>query len=372
MRDLPETPIMNALTLCGSIIDRRNTIPILGNVLIAVRDGRLYMTATDLDCEIAVDVEPANVADFTTTAGHAPLNKIVAVNGAADFVPGAGRMVVLTGGPIYTLATLPADDFPTLKKADYPHSFRVPAADMLADLLAVRAGMSTEETRYYLNGVYMHLSPSESDAQHLRFTTTDWHRLFVVRRPMPEGLGDMPGVIIPRRAITALILALEQGGHDDVQIEVMAAFIRFTLAGVTITTKAIDGTFPDYGRVIPSASTLRLTCSAADLIEAADCAAAIASDRSRALKIKFDAAGCHTVTASSPENGEMRMVLRGEVEGALFESIGLSARYLRDCCDPFGDATIVLGMDGAATPVLITAADDPSRRLTVVQMPMRV
>lgn len=375
-KELPDTPIMNALELLRLVIERRSSVPILTNVVVKVRDGMLYIIGTDLDVEVAIEVERAGVPDYAVTASHAALHAIAATNGAPGFTPmdGDTRLSILAADARYSLITLPMSDFPHLTTDKAPdHSFRLPAAHLLADLLAVRHGMSTEETRYYLNGVYMHLFPvSAGDDAHLRFAATDWHRLFMVARPVPKGLGKMPGVIIPRKVINVLIAALKRDASDDVTVEVSGGMLHFILPGVTITAKAIDGTYPDYNRVIPTANETRLECVAADLARAAECAGALRSERTQTLTICFSKEGGHSIIANSPENGKLVMPLPGKVTGPLFELVGLNAAYLADCLEPFGEATVTLAMQDPVTPVLFSSGEGEAARLKVVQMPMRV
>lgn len=375
----PDTPLMNALVLLGLVVERRTAVPILTNVAVTVLNGTLFLEATDLDVEVAIEVEPANVPDYTVTASHETLRNIAAEHdGIVGYSPDlkSTRLVAVADICRYDLATLPACDFPHFSPDFAPaHSFKVPGAQLLADLLAVRFGISTEETRYYLNGVYMHIQPATgaSTFDHLRFAATDGYRLFMIQRPLPAGLADMPGVIIPRKVIKVLIAALERDAGDEVTVEIAGGVLRFILPGVTIKAKAIDGTFPDYSRVIPTGNETVLKVKASDLAAAAGAAGAIASERTRALAIHFRDNGESFICAKSPENGEMNMPLPGEVTGPLLPLLGLNVAYLRDCCAPFGDAIVTVAMDGGASPVLIEHAVGPAGyRLTVVQMPMRV
>lgn len=371
-KELRKTPLRQAVELLAGVVDRRASIPILMNVRIAIGDGRMTLVATDLDLEVSVVAQEGGFSDadaLLTTAPCHVLRNILAVTNIESIGPmsGAFLTVAAEGDAVYSLSTLPAQDFPLINEFKVTHSFRLASADLLADLMAVRAGISTEETRYYLNGVYLHVQEGT-----LRFATTDGHRLFRVIRPLPEGAANMPGTIVPRGAVKTLIAALESiDGNDDVQVEIGDLKVRFTLPGVTILTKAIDGAFPDYGRVIPTSTSGTLKAKASDLIAAAEACGALMNERTRPVQFHFSADDSF-IRAKSSESGLVCVSMPGTVSGPMPPTLGLNAAYLIDCCTPFGDGEVNVNVSESSAPVLFTCDKGPAKRLTVVQMPMRV
>ncbi|MBV9757178.1 MAG: DNA polymerase III subunit beta, partial [Alphaproteobacteria bacterium] len=246
--------LLKALAHVQSVVEKRNTIPILANVLIAVRDGRLKLTATDMEIAIVEDVPATASRDGGTTAPAATLYEIVRKlpDGAeVEFDhPGGETALKLRAGRFSTsLVVLPTEDFPSMTAGSLPHRFVVAAATLRALIDRTRFAISTEETRYYLNGIYLHAAESEG-TKVLRAVATDGHRLARVEEPLPDGAGAMPGVIVPRKTVAELrkLLDEESGG---VEVGLSDTRIRFQLGPVELTSKLIDGTFPEYERVIP-------------------------------------------------------------------------------------------------------------------------
>ncbi|HEU0017107.1 MAG TPA: DNA polymerase III subunit beta, partial [Methyloceanibacter sp.] len=246
--------LTKALTHVASVVERRNTIPILSNVHLATRNNELKLTSTDLDMEIVETVPARAKGEGATTVPAHMFHDIVRKLPEGSDIEIArdgdqGRLTITCGQARFSLQTLPADDFPSLSVDDLGHAFTMPAIDLKRLIEKTRFAISTEETRYYLNGIYLHAAESGGKPV-LRAVATDGHRLAQVQLPLPAGAKDMPGVIVPRKTVAELA-KLAEDGDGDVRIELSPSKIRVSTARVVLTSKLIDGTFPDYERVIP-------------------------------------------------------------------------------------------------------------------------
>ncbi|HYZ34225.1 MAG TPA: DNA polymerase III subunit beta [Crenalkalicoccus sp.] len=366
--------LLKALAHVQSVVERRNTIPILANVLIAAEKDALRLTATDM--EIAVVEEVAGVQvdrQGRTTAPAATLFEIVRKlpEGARIMLEqgGGDAPLSLRAGRFQTsLAVLPVDDFPSMTEGKLPHRFALPAGQLRELVDRTRFAISTEETRYYLNGIYLHATEGEA-GRVLRAVATDGHRLARVEQPLPEGAGGMPGVIVPRKTVAELRKLAEET-QDEIRVALSDTKIRFDIGPVQLTSKLIDGTFPEYERVIPRGNDKVLRVQKKEFAEAVGRVAAISSERSRPVKLSLDRNRL-LLSAASPEQGQAQEELDEEVvryEAAPLE-IGFQARYLNDITDQIAEQVEFRFADGSA-PTVVTDAAKPEA--LYVLMPMRV
>src|ERR1700690_3216416 len=246
--------LLKSLGHVHRVVERRNTIPILANVLIKAERGKLSMKATDLDLEVidsvAAEVSPGGATTVPAHMFYEIVRKLP--EGSQIVIEGSGDRAVLSlraGRSRFTLQTLPESDFPDLAAGEMSHSFKLAAGDLKRLIDKTQFAISTEETRHYLNGIYFHPAGTAS-APTLRAVATDGHRLAQLDLPLPEGASGMPGIIVPRKTVGE-VQRLIGGNSGGVLVELSQGKIRFTLANVVLTSKLIDGTFPDYGRVIP-------------------------------------------------------------------------------------------------------------------------
>ena len=324
---------LRALGHITGIVERRNTIPILSNILIGADDhGGLTLKATDLDME-AVESVPAKVetAGAVTVPAHT-LHDIVRKlpEGAEIKIErkgGEGRLKVAAGRASFELAILPADDFPDMGQAEMPHRFMVESGELKRLFEKARFAISTEETRYYLNGIYLHSLESDGGRK-LRAVATDGHRLAQVETDCPAGAEGMPGVIVPRKAVGEIIKLLESD-QTPVEIALSQAKIKFTVGEVVLTSKLIDGSFPDYARVIPTTNKKHLLLENADLVKAVDRVSTLSSEKGRAVKLNASE-GRLIVSANNPEfglghRGNLRRLSQRAPRNRLQRA--LSARY---------------------------------------------
>ncbi|WP_414901205.1 DNA polymerase III subunit beta [Sphingomonas flavalba] len=361
--------LLKSLGHVQSVVERRNTIPILSNVLIeATADGAIRLMATDLDLQIVDSVAAAvDQPGATTVSAHTlfdivrklPEGSQVALH-AAD-----GKMQVNAGRARFNLATLPRDDFPVIAEGELPTRFELPAATLRQIIDKTRFAISTEETRYYLNGIFLHVSDEAQPV--LKAAATDGHRLARVTVPRPDGAEGMPDVIVPRKCVAELRKLLDEV-DGSVELSLSPTKIRFGLGAAILTSKLIDGTFPDYSRVIPTGNDKILKIDPKSFMQGVDRVATIASEKTRAVKMALDRDKI-TLSVTSPENGTASEEVPGDYSAQTFE-IGFNARYLLDILGQVEGDLVEVHLADAAAPTLIRE-NDKAPALYVL-MPMRV
>jgi len=367
--------LLKALSHVQSVVERRTTIPILSNVLLQAGSGKLAMSATDMDLEIVEQVAARIDSDGRTTAPAHTLYDIVRKlrEGAQvelETPGGAGgdrnEMVLRSGRSTFTLSCLPPEDYPVMTGAELPHHFTLTAAELRTLIDRTRFAISTEETRYYLNGIYLHATKN-NEVPVLRSVATDGHRLARIEMVLPEGAAGMPGVIIPRKTVLELRKLVEEG-DDEVQVALGDTKIRCAIGEAALTSKLIDGTFPDYDRVIPTGNDKMLEVPCKEFAEAVDRVSTISTERSRAVKLAIDR-GSLTVSATSPENGTAIEELEVRYQSNPIE-IGFNSRYLLDITEQIEGEAALFAMSDAASPTVVRDSADASA--LYVLMPMRV
>ena len=363
--------LLKALAHVQSVVERRNTIPILSNVLITAQKGRLSLAATDMDLAITESVEASAAKSGSTTAPAHTLYEIVRklpdgaqveLETAAD----GGSLVIRAGRSRFTLQCLPPADFPAMAEGDLPHRFQLPATDLKGIIDRTRFAISNEETRYYLNGIYFH-SATSNGTQVLRGVATDGHRLARVEVPLPKGAAEIPGVIVPRKTVGEVRKLLDES-DGSVDIELSDTRIRFATGNVTLVSKLIDGTFPDYERVIPTGNDKILNVPCKEFAHAVDRVSTISTEKSRAIKLAV-AKGVVTLSATSPDAGSATEEIEVEYKAAALE-IGFNSRYLLDITEQITGAEARFLMADAGSPTLVRDGADESA--LYVLMPMRV
>ena len=363
--------LLKALGHVQSVVERRNTIPILSNVLLAADAGVLAFSATDLDMEI-IDQAPAAIqASGQITAPAHTLYEIVRKlpEGSEVELRYTGddpRLQVSAGRSKFNLPVLPAGDFPVMSQDGLSSRVAVDAGDLIRLIDKTRFAISTEETRYYLNGLYLH-TVTEGGSLRLRAVATDGHRLALAEMPAPEGAAGLPGVIVPRKTVQEARRLLDDCG-EMVELQLSAAKIRLDFGGAILTSKVIDGSFPDYVRVIPRDNPRSLTLDNKLFAQAVDRVATISAEKSRSVKLAIEP-GKMVLTVRNMEAGQAVEELEVDYEGEAFE-IGFNARYLLDVTDQIQADTAELRFADPASPTLVIDPADPGAQY--VLMPLRV
>jgi DNA polymerase-3 subunit beta len=352
----------------------RSPVPILECVLLQSSGGFLTLTCTDMEIALTERIEAPGLADMRVAV---PAKLLLDV--AKNLPPGGEIAFEATGekhGGLLkiggaTLATLSAEDFPRGSAPAWQQSFSLPADVLPGALNAVKHGISTEETRYYLNGVHICIQDGR-----LAFVTSDGHRLFLKSVAIPAGIAELPHIIVGRATI-AMLMPLLARFCDVVRIDLTETRMCFSFGAITLTTKLIEGVFPEFNRVIPRDNSLKVVFDAAELIGAVKAVKEISKERSQPVKIDLGPDYCR-VSAQSPEYGSwVREVAPLETPGFTAET-GFEARYLIDALScvtgsvqlAFLEAGKKPGVCDPGAPILVTVPGD-DLWLSVI-MPMRV
>jgi DNA polymerase-3 subunit beta len=367
---IERTALLKSLGHVQSVVERRNTIPILNNVRLDAKGKKLALNATDMDLDIVERVD-AEVADAgATTAPAHTLYDIVRKLPEGSQVElatnGSGQITLRSGRSRFSLSSLPTEEFPVMAGGELPHKFSLKASDLRDMVERTRFAISTEETRYYLNGIYLHAT-KRAKVDVLRAVATDGHRLASVEMPLPQGAAGMPGVILPRKMVTEIHKLIEE--YDgDLAIALSDTKVQVSFGDGVLTSKLIDGTFPDYERVIPTGNDKTLEVDRKVFAEAVDRVSAISTEKSRAVKLALTR-GTLTLSVSSPDAGNATEELEVAYAADPIE-IGFNARYLLDITQQISGDTTQFVMNDAASPTIIREVGDSSA--LYVLMPMRV
>lgn len=367
---LDRAALLKALDPASRVVERRNTIPILANLRLAAAGETLTVTATDLDIELRApcpaQVETAGALTAPAARLHDIVRKLpdgaqIALEATSD-----SMMTLKSGRSRFQINTLPESDFSDITAGEMGWSFTIAASALAGMIGATQFAISTEETRYYLNGIYLHAGEGE-DGPLLTAVATDGHRLARIHRLLPEGAAGMPGIIVPRKAV-AEIGRLVDKLKGDIIIGLSATKIRVEAEGIIFTSKLIDGTFPDYQRVIPTGNDKLATLNAKLLAGAAERVATISGERGRAVKLSF-ADQQLTLSVTNPDAGEAREEIDADYDGPPID-IGFNARYLADVLGTLAGDSVLMKLADPGSPTILQTREG-SELLTVL-MPMRV
>jgi DNA polymerase-3 subunit beta len=363
--------LLKSLSHVHRVVERRNTIPILANVLLRAENATLSFKATDLDLEVieivAAEVNPGGVTTVPAHMFYEIVRKLP--EGAQIVLEASGDRAVLSiraGRSRFTLQTLPESDFPDLAAGDLTHKFMVGAADLKRLIDKTQFAISTEETRYYLNGIYLHTAGAGKGLM-LRAVATDGHRLAQFELAAPSGAEGMPGIIVPRKTVGE-VQRLIDNGDGEIMVELSQSKIRFTFGGVVLTSKLIDGTFPDYSRVIPLGNDKQLEVDKKEFEQAVDRVSTVASERGRAVKLALSG-GRLVLSVTNPDSGSATEELEVGYDAEPLD-IGFNSRYLLDIAAQLEGDTAVLKLADPGSPTLL--ADKDAKGALYVLMPMRV
>jgi DNA polymerase-3 subunit beta len=372
---IERTALLRSLGHVQSVVERRTTIPILSNVLLRAGNSELSLAATDMDLEI-VETVPAVVARAggTTAPAHTLYDIVRKLPDGSQVsleVSEDGTMLTLRSGRShFKLGCLPVDDFPQLSGGDLRHRFELTAADLRGLIDRTRFAISTEETRYYLNGIFLHATRTRSgavDVPVLRAVATDGHRLARVEMPLPEGASGIPGVIVPRKTVNEVRKLIDEAA-DRIELSLSETKVRFAVDSIVLTSKLIDGTFPDYERVIPAGNDKIMEVDAKLFAAAVDRVATISTEKSRAVKLALSP-GTLTLSATSPDAGSATEELEVVYQDIPLE-IGFNSRYLLDITQQIDGTCARFAMADAAAPTIVRDGADGTA--LYVLMPMRV
>lgn len=365
--------LLRSLSHVQAVVERRTTIPILSNVKLAAGGDGLHLTATDMDLSMASS-ETARVQEegSTTVSAHTLFDIVRKLPDGSEVLleheHNSSEMSVRAGRAVFTLPCLKADEFPAMDgdAEAYDVTFDMPAADLRKLIDKTRFAISTEETRYYLNGIHVHASGAGATAV-LRGVATDGHRLAKIEIALPDGAEGIPAIIIPRKTVTELRKLID-AIDGEIRVKVSANRIQFVLDQAVLVSRLIDGTFPDYERVIPVGNEKVAAIDTKLFAETVDRVSTISTERARAIKLRFED-GRITASAVSTEAGRAVEELDAEYAGEPLE-IGFNSRYILDMLAEVAGEQVRLEMANPAAPTLVRDPADSS--VVYVLMPMRV
>jgi DNA polymerase-3 subunit beta len=365
--------LLKTLAHAQSVVERRNTIPILSNLKLEVANGKVSVAATDMEIGLteSAPADPASEAGAATAPAHTLYDIVrklpdgAQVELALDAM--AERLTVRAGRSNFQLSVLPTEDFPSLADGELATNFRMAARDLSALIDRTRFAISTEETRYYLNGIFLHTADRDG-VQVLRAVATDGHRLARAEAPLPDGAAGMPGVIVPRKTVGELRKLLDEAGDNDVEVSLSETKIRFVMGDIVLGSKLIDGAFPDYERVIPSGNDKFMQLDRQAFKDAVDRVSTISTEKSRGVKLAMQP-GALVVSASNAEAGAASEEIEADYDDSELE-IGFNSRYLLDIANQIEGDVAELSFSDPASPTILRDKADASA--LYVLMPMRV
>jgi DNA polymerase III subunit beta len=367
----PVASLRTAVKTAERAVTKRTTIPILGFLHLSAEGGTLAIRATDLDRELiirtpAAVTEPGQICVEAALLGSI-VSKLPQKSDAIVALDSAKKQVTLRcESSRFVLHTLPMEDFPDLAPPpDSNHRFKLPTADLLRLIEATQFAISTEETRYYLNGIYLHQRDSGIDRA-LAAVTTDGHRLASAQVALPDGAAGFPSVIVHRETIRLIPAAVE--GAETVEMTVAVGRVRFSTDAMTLTSKTIDGTFPDYMRVVPLSNDKLAQVETESLLRAADRVSTISSERGRAIKLDLDANSIR-LSANNPDAGDSEETIEADYESAGL-TIGFNSHYLNDIMAQVKTDTVDIMLANPGSPALFVPHGSVDSYF--VLMPMRV
>ena len=351
-----------------SVVERRNTIPILSNVLIETNSSKVSFTATDMDMDIVEETSCIVLKQGKVTLAAHTLYDIVRKlpDGSEVRIELKELNVEVSAGKSkFILPTLPVDDYPIMTNIEKGHEFKLHSIDLANLIDNTKFAISLEETRYYLNGIFLHVPNSNSKT--LRAVATDGHRLAQAEIPLPEGALNMPGIILPRKAVGE-IRKLTDSTDGKINVIISNTKAQFVFPNSILTTKLIDGSFPDYQRVIPKENLNKLVVSNQEFSKAIDRVSTVSMEKSRAVKLSLRN-NLLSLNVNSHDLGNASEDLEINYSHDILE-IGFNSKYLLDIASQIQGKEIEILLSDSASPALIIDPDQDG--VIFVLMPMRV
>ena len=364
--------LLKSLSHVQNVVERRQTIPILSNVLIETTNengGTLSFKATDNELEISDKISATVEQEGSLTVSAHKFYDIVkklpegaqvqcALNEETE------QLTVTSGRSRFALPTISADGFPLMAQEETPFTFTLTTAELQGLIDRTQFAISTEETRYNLNGIYLHEKKGEIPV--LKAAATDGHRLATAEVSLPSGATGMPGIIIPRKTIGELTKLIAETSQD-ITVCISENQIRFSFGDVILSSRLIDGIYPDYEKVIPSGNDKTLEVDSSALTTVVDRVAVI-SEKSRGIKLTLKK-GKLIVTATNADEGSAEDEIEAGYDSAELD-IGFNYRYLLDILAQVKGGTVRFSLLDGSSPVVVLDANDTSA--LYVLMPMRI
>ena len=370
--EVPVKSLLSAVKTVGRAVADRTTIPILKNIHLGADSGKLTLRGTDLDVEVGMSIAANSASQGEVCVDETTLAKII------NLLPGDGdatfefdnkstQLILRCGRSRFKLNTLPASDFPDMARHDSNHRFTIPVTD-IGKILKSSFAMSKEEVRYYLNGIYLHVANGDGKQKTLRGVATDGHRLACLDAPVPEGANGMPGVIVPSKTVGVIKDALRSLNVDEIELSVTERAIEMVAGDMTLRSKVVDGTFPDYNRVIPTENDKIVQVSTGALKEAVARVATVSIKSSNGIKLDIDS-GLIKLSAQNNDIGAAEEAVEAEYSGEPIQ-IGFNGAYLADVLNQIEGDDVEISLVDPGSPTLFRPLGDTS--FLAVLMPLRI
>ena len=366
--------LLKALNHIHGIVEVRHTLPILSNIVLSAENNELSLSSTNLDifCSDKIDAEIVNSGEISVPA-ITFFEIVKRLPSGSDVILSMGdedtELILKCGRSKFNLSTLRTEDFPILSDKDLSTNFVISANELSRMIDKTKFAISNEETRYYLNGIFFHKAESNS-IKFLRAVATDGHRLAQYDIPLPQGAEEITGIIIPKKTVFELRKVLDDA-DGDVSVSLNENKIKFSFNNLKIISKVIDGTFPDYTKVIPQNNDKKFKTNNSELKNAIDRVSAVAINeetKSKAIKLTI-------------ENNKLNLSVESQSKGSAKEEIdisysnekvdiGFNSRYLLDICNEVDGDEIDVNLLDSISPAIIL--DKTDENLFFVLMPMRI
>ncbi len=362
--------IFKCLSHIHGIVDKKNTLPILSNILIEAKNNSLVLSSTDMDISIVEKLKCDVLEDGATTTNSQMLYDIVRKlddSCEVEIISNNGKILTLRANDSrFSLACLPKEDFPIIDQKNNGASIKINSNVLFKLIDKTRFAISNEETRYFLNGLYFNVV-EENNTTNLTLVGTDGHRLAKSSYILEKKIDQLTGVIIPKKTINELSKLLSDL-DQDIEIIVSSTKIIFFIGNLVFVSKLIDGTFPDYKRVIPKDNINSLEVNRNSLLSAVDRVSTIANDKSPVIKFKI-LKGIINLNTVNNDNSTATEDLNLNYDGDEIE-IGFNSKYIMDIVNNLEDEIVTLNLKDGSSP--ITAQEKSNPNLIYVLMPMRV
>ena len=368
------TDLLKALSHIHGIVEVRHTLPILSNIILEAKDDKLILSSTNLDIycsdKIKAEVLQSGEVSVSAVTFFEIIKRLPSGSEVLMIMEEGENEIRLTcGRSKFNLSTLKTDDFPIISDSDLSTNFVLSADELIRIIDKTKFAVSNEETRYYLNGIFLHKAERNS-IQFLRAVATDGHRLAQYDIPLPQGAEDITGIIIPKKTIYELRKVLDDA-NGDVSVSLNENKIKFSFNDLKVVSKVIDGTFPDYTKVIPQKNDKNFKTNNSDLKNAIDRVSAVAANeesKSKAIKFCIENNSL-SLSVESQSKGSANEMIDVNYSGDKVD-IGFNSKYIIDICNEVDGDEISMSLSDSISPA--TILDKTDENLFFVLMPMRI
>ena len=366
--------LLKALSHIHGIVEVRHTLPILSNIILKAKDNELTLSSTNLDIYCADKIKSeVSIAGEISVSAVTFFEIVKRLPSGSEVMmkmeEGENEIILKCGRSKFNLSTLKTDDFPIISDNDLSTNFVLSADELIRIIDKTKFAVSNEETRYYLNGIFLHKADRNS-LQFLRAVATDGHRLAQYDIPLPQGAEEITGIIIPKKTIFELRKVLEDA-NGDVNISLNENKIKFTFNDLKIISMVIDGTFPDYTKVIPQNNNKNFKTNNNELKNAIDRVSAVAVNeetKSKAIKLSLEDNKLN-LSVESQSKGSANEIIEISYDGDKVD-IGFNSKYIIDICNEVDGEEVDISLLDSVSPAIIL--DKTDENLFFVLMPMRI